>query len=338
MRVILHDPVFFPAEHALKLARLFDLADERGHSLILFEEGPGWEKWRSSRSDAEGGLVDDILTASAVRDKDRPSTREVHVGRPADPSLAELVALLEQPVRVLLEDAESDYHFLLAMAPAEVRRFFEDAKAKGGVDFVHVGGKTQFSASLERIPETMRENATFVLMDSDLLFVGDRDEQGDGVRNRLGQKMDLRNLHALRRRMAENYLPIDALSRWVDKESGRGREEKRRLLEVFKNLNDEQRNHFSMKTGLSGDRKHLLSRKRKCTLAADQLVGPENALCLYLYASIPSSDRAILESGFGDVAEDYKENAKWYQQNERWRQGEIQEEFGPFLDRILRAL
>ncbi len=282
--------------------------------------------------------MDDILTASAFRDKDRPSTREVHVGRPADPPLAELVALLAQPVRVLLEDAESDYHFLLAMAQEDVRRFFEDAKAKGGVDFVHVGGKTQFPASLERIPAKMREKATFVLMDSDLLFVGDRDEQGDAVRKRLGQEMDPQNLHALRRRMAENYLPIAALSRWVEKESGRGKEEKRRLLEVFESLSDEQRNHYPMKNGLSGDRKHLQSRKRKCTLAADQLVGPENALCLYLYASIPNSDRAILESGFGDVAEDYKENASWYRENERWRQGEIQEEFAPFLDRILRAL
>lgn len=144
---------------------------------------------------------------------------------------------LNRPGYVAVEDAESDRAFLDAMVHAFDRFPIYEALKNNWIELEHMGGCGQLERTLKRIrqkaPGPMR---TLVLLDSDRLLP---EEETENVRNvnRLCPDFNACG-HVLRKREAENYLPIGVLFHG-----------KVKFARTFNQLTRKQRDFFDMKKG-----------------------------------------------------------------------------------------
>lgn len=131
---------------------------------------------------------------------------------------------------------------------------------------------SRIGVSRRRPPRALR---TSVLFDSDALRPGVPSGESE-AKSRACEGL---HHHQLEARSIENYLPLDALSRWAA-----GRSSREALLSAFLLLSPDQRYHYNMKAGFAGDR-------------------PRAAEAGRLYDNVPARVRDALAEGFGkDIA------------------------------------
>lgn len=191
------------------------------------------------------------------------------------PSLREL----EQPARVFLEDGESDARFLTCVVRAYERAALGDAleSTREWVVFEHCGGKTSIK---RRVEDTLARSAMpgvsrrrmLALLDSDRYYAA---HESQGVTTARTITTCMIAVHMLRKREAENYIPVGRLAE-LDQQY-------QAASETFAALTTEQRDHFDMKNGFG--------------LKQDKVVLSKHHRPLY--ESVPEVDKRALVGGFG---------------------------------------
>lgn len=283
MIVIVDDSVF-ASRDADELAALLRISHDKPYHRI--QTDPPWDpaqsmnvnRWlaeqsQSLREKAEltlrSGIEDDVLGLPLeirirIVETDEPDWNRDPPLLPLD----EARRLLERPLRLMLEDEESDGAFLKTVPPRHWRAEFQKALEKHWLEIEHGGGIPRM---LPRLKERSRQDILrlWVLFDSD---AREPPEPGKPVRaseesQEICRLCQVRSIacHQLRRRAAENYLPLQALSAWIESprsqderarnEKRRARKELRRTYLAFKRMSREQRHHYDMKSGFSRDQR-----------------------------------------------------------------------------------
>lgn len=226
-----------------------------------------------------GVLKDCYLRAlhdSESRQATSPSMFHVLVGRPASPTrhglneitvnLSDAARIGERALNVLCEDETSDGAFLSAVVPPTLRARWEEVMAQGLLVPVTAGGVTNVPRRLSALqPDPLSAARTFVLIDSDAdspwrapelppSASFDRLPATTGKAVRAAQAIPVA-IEVLGRRMAENYIPPAALSRWCDQLTDAAQADKRPHVEAFVRLpGDRQRfHHLKAAWTLDGD-------------------------------------------------------------------------------------
>jgi hypothetical protein len=196
-------------------------------------------------------------------------------------TVADAIQLLKAPFRILLEDDQTDRAFLLSMAEPEQRRYLEELEGKDYLRFEHGGGLGKMKATVQR--DRKKRTAYFgrmwVLFDSDGLRPDLRSDDAKRLEKSCGR---LISHHMLKRRSIENYLPLTSLKSWIDRIPPRERGGRPAKHNALREMSKEQRYHFNMKNGFSGDKKRDDART----------VGN-------LYEGLPENVRRDLKEGFG---------------------------------------
>lgn len=341
MRVFIEDMAFAMTEEALALPSLFQLGFEERHNIVCEEGGASFRAWMSARPRVEQEQVQVALNGSFERESKRASAVKLRVG-PAPPALRPSDALvrLRQPAVVILENASRDWPLLRAVARQEARQELERARDKQWLRLEHSGGN-DVQPVLDRLPVDERANGRcFLVTDSDALAPGRPSATAKKARRAGVQALGPERTLMLERRGAENYLPQEAFERWRD-QSNESRDVCDARLGAWTRLSDEQKHYLNVKQGFGRDRKRLKAELADRTLDEhDVVLAPDGTPSHHaLYRDIPAEDLRALDAGFGtDIVMDFLVHRDWYEQHERWREGAIDTEFTPLLDRILRAL
>jgi len=199
---------------------------------------------------------------------------------------------LDMPVYVVVEDAESDKAFLLAMIRAHGRTTLQRAYESYWLEIEHAGGGGGIPKRVHDLLQKVGKGPRriFVLSDSDRLVPDDpaRTEPATKTIKMLGELRDVHDipLAILRKREIENYLPIGALQR-----IGRAKQSVVRALHA---LLPEQRDFFDMKKGFDADER------------GQPIVRPEQE---ELFRHVPPRVRRDLVGGFGKNIWRYFESA-----------------------------
>jgi hypothetical protein len=297
MRVILEQSIFSdPLLNPLKLYSLLDLSIKGRHLIqtdpLESTEMLDWlEKQGEHREWCEWALTTRGFREDANENPNAPPFT-IRVGNvnqslwnQATPllSLEDASQFLTQPMIIFLENRRNDRAFLETVAilvtvgTNEVgelvsgRDELKRLSKKSWINFETGGG---IGEVLKYVKEELYDKPErylrcFILVDSDALSPGKPGGDSKKVVKACHEipRFD-HHYHQLNRRAIENYLPIEALEKWVEevqigeKESQKNRQRKEtekqeRQLKVmaFRELNPLQRHHFNMKEGFNGDRK-----------------------------------------------------------------------------------
>ncbi|MGE7893268.1 hypothetical protein ACQKNG_07665 [Bacillus cereus] len=141
---------------------------------------------------------------------------------------------------ITVENMESDKEFIQAAFKAVRGR---ELCTESEVQFIHGGGNTIDKVTMENSEHPIR---MICIIDSDRKFPEMSKEDSEKV-TKLTSICEQRNLIliVLERREIENYLPLEALKSWLDKQN-RSREKEH----SFFTFTEEQRAFFDMKKGL----------------------------------------------------------------------------------------
>lgn len=258
MIVLIDDDVFDHAD-SMTLIALFKAGDWGMHRIQVL---PPWEteetralnRWLARQGDArqmielllEFGLSEEAESYGCdirIRVRLQPSE-----GRPDELDPETAYRLLNEPFEVLLENFENDWCFLKILARKwsqslsllESRRLLRPR---------HGGGDT-----LKAQIQAVNPLRSFVLFDSDATLARKEESPqpstwSEGVKKDCVER-DLAH-HQLRRRAAENYLPLNALAAWTSIRSGR---HKRKTYRTFCQMEPKLRHYYAMREGLEKDR------------------------------------------------------------------------------------
>lgn len=259
MRVVLEAGVFARAENLRTLIALLD-SGLRGHHRLQIDD--------VSMIDHCIGMLprelqDDCrfaLDCGFAEDASEPSSIEVVVT--AQPRASDHAAVflnvdsayevLMRPFTIFIEDNSSDRAFLLAVARPGYREWLVSRERSAWLTFEHGGGIPSMERQIRERSATYPSFAltAWTMFDSDAMSPGQPSEASNRLRDLCG-RLSLRH-HQLQRREAENYLPRRALKSWA--QAGRRTQRDRFVaVETFSSMNDQQRHHFNMRDGFSGD-------------------------------------------------------------------------------------
>jgi hypothetical protein len=199
-----------------------------------------------------------IMEDGYLREALEPATRTIHITsevlskwneNPPRLNIPDSIQFISSPLRILLEDAVSDRHFILKMSTNEQRHFLVSREADQDFIFEHGGGITSM---IRRITAIANEGprgrlSTWAMFDSDALQPTRPSSQADALTDRCVQAQI--PYHRLTRRSIENYLPKNAIKTWA---YIRRRDREARFLALLE-LSDDQRYHFNFKHGFAGD-------------------------------------------------------------------------------------
>lgn len=211
-----------------------------------------------------------VLYMGYELDSREPSRHEVRVARVDAPDFSRrlprlplLFALqfLSRPFRIVLENSRADRNFLLSMSTKEQQDFLLRGEREGSIEFENGNGLESMderALGLGTEPHApLPAWLSFFLFDSDALQPGHPSRQSQ----QLKQTCDQAGVphYQLRRRFIESYLPLRALSGWVNLAPNReGRAQRRQRYEAFQRLKrPEQRHHYNLKRGFEGDQKRI---------------------------------------------------------------------------------
>jgi hypothetical protein len=166
-------------------------------------------------------------------------------------SLSEALKLLRTPVKVLLENINSDRVFLEKILPKSTRDRYSAALQNGWLELFHGGGLDP----METWVKTIRQASVGGTRCSSLLWwtLFDSDEGGQPQRSLSFEQVCQRNgvsYHRLSRREAENYLPLELLARWSERSESQLQERKKRFR-MLKNMPPADRYIADMKEALA---------------------------------------------------------------------------------------
>jgi hypothetical protein len=288
VRVTLANELFEPPVQDATLISFFNYALEDRHRIEADLDHPIVANWLMAQS---GGVQQDVRLAvdsSAELEAREPAVTRAVVGRfpnndfatnPIRLRLQTAATFLERPLSLLLEDANADRAFLMAMLTPEERRALERQVARGYVQVEHGGGLgTMRTRVTERSAEPSTRHRLWVLFDSDSLRPNQPSRQSEALRTAC---RDVPHYQLVRRQI-ESYIPGPALNAWAY--VGTGRTARRRrgpIVDAFCRLTDARRHHFNMKAGFAGDA------ARQDASAGD------------LYDGVAEADKITLSGGFG---------------------------------------
>lgn len=190
---------------------------------------------------------------------------------------------LNQPLYVLVENAQSDGAFLDAMIHAFGRKALSDAQTEGWWQIKHLGG----FGETEKMIEALQAQSTgicriFVLADSDREYPHHETATIKKVEPCCISKRI--PFHILTKRKIENYLPVDVLAHVPRK--------RKKTYKAFLNLNSNQKDFYEMKSGFSKKVKKI---------------GQFPASQAAIFKNIPPKTLSNLHGGFGpDIWEYFK--------------------------------
>ena len=297
MRVIVAKEVvsaLMGTHNARKLHLLLNYACE-GRHVLVFDPPSGLDDWLATIDQGSREAYVRAMQLSARSASALPAdTATVLVQLTAndgwdDPlavlSLDDALAVLSEPLGVLVENSVNDWHFLSGIMRTSERALIKRAVIQGWATPLHGGGGTlpaQLTARLENSGQGLR---TFVLFDSDRRHpdelldswtpTGQEDRAAFNLEALSRQRIP-RRYWMLQRRFIESYMPIAELSRAVSANIHPD------AIDAFCRLSQPGRWYFHMKKGFDGD------------------ASVENShRCRDLYDNVDASDRAALKGGFG---------------------------------------
>jgi len=157
------------------------------------------------------------------------------------------IALLAQPLQIIVEDETSDGGFLLWMARLLGKDSIRAAYRAGRVSFRHAGGKRQMLKSARAMtfgvwprdgrPIMPMKLRSCAILDSDSHFAGD--DRNATIKSQLEPHVGF--VHILEGRTIENYVPRKHAE---DRLRGAGP-----AVAAYFSLSEEQRRYFPLKTG-----------------------------------------------------------------------------------------
>ena len=281
-----------PQRASSSSSRYISLAGKGRHRIhVEDDQAPAFRQWMDTQPE---GQRDECLLAlgmSLELDAREPSRHEVRVaavaeslwtGDPPRLTLQDAHDLLRRRYEIVVEDADSDRAFLLAMATPEQRDFLEKHEGNDHLLFRHGGGISKIRQAITEHKQRLGGRlGCFVLFDSDALRPQQPSAQSQEVATLCEEAPTLAH-HRLARRNIENYLPRDALRGHVHRPPPRRRPHVA-TFDSFVRMRDEQRFHYNMKRGFAGDG------ERTDGSAGD------------LYDDLTDAARTALERGFGDT-------------------------------------
>ena len=243
-------------------------------------EGNHWvwpseiQNWLAQQSQAVRETVELCINQALTLQADQLPARTLVVVEAAGDELFEVSEawvplprakqLLEMALKVMVENAGNDRAFLLAFAPDEHATALRNAEDGGWLEFVNGGGITDARNQVEALnPQKPRRFRHFVLFDSDSASPN----QPSSDARKLKRECEAANIpfHALRRRAAENYLPLPALEQWANSpghapnlDAGQRAPRVRALAKLKPDL----RYHYNFKGGFAADNRMQWSQER----------------------------------------------------------------------------
>lgn len=295
MRVLL-SPSLFPDARRSSLGVLCEHGLELRHRLqVTDSDHPDFQNWLNSVDEMTRFEWQEALDYGDRDNGLEPSSVEIKIvgGSTSDwaPPCPELsmedgLALLDEKFKIVLEGDAEDRKFLECMSTPEQYTMLRDFETKRRcLEFVLGGG---IDSMIKRAQGDARmPGAPFrrwYLFDSDGLRPGEASDKSD----KLYQSCKDANLpcHRLKRRMIENYIPLNSFRTWVYQLPPRKQKERKRLFEAFKNLGNfkntsiSRRFHFNIKTGF---------KKGRDASALDEIFG-----------DLTEVEKAALHNGFGE--------------------------------------
>lgn len=224
-------------------------------------------------------------------------------------TLPDAFRLLERPLKLLVEDKESDFAFLRAVAPPQWRAALDQALEQGSIDPEHGGGIKRMKSRVEDAvthPDPVDRARLWVMCDSDRRAPDEPDPASESLVEACRACAEPWPIPCcqLRRRTIENYLPIPWLRRWPEiARIGRETRDRRTgAVEVIeRRLDSVQRAHYNFKEGLLGDIRANKKDKRKAHREGETVIGDDDLHRLFW--SLDADDRRALHDGLGrDVA------------------------------------
>ena len=204
------------------------------------------------------------------------------------------LAILMQPLHVIVEDENSDGGFLLWMARLLGMDVIKRAYRSGRFLFRHAGGKGQFEKCAKALSYGIwpRPNSPILalrlraiaVLDSDARFRGD--EPNAGIRDAVSDHVA--HVHILEGRYIENYVPDPFLRRRLA-DVGR-----HAAVEPFLRMTTDQRAFFPIKRGFKTADSELQTREQFLVDTARDRREKE------LFENIRPDDWNVLAEGFGD--------------------------------------
>jgi hypothetical protein len=285
---------------ARKLHQLLNHACD-GRHVVLFDPPGSIEGWLTATDDGTRGAYLTALGLSARRATALSATActvrvdltpECVWGDPvAVLPLDEALALLAEPLGILVENSVNDWHFLTGIMRVSERQIVDRALQQGWAQVLHGGGATIVAQIEARLTQPRLGFQTFVVFDSDRRHPTELHPrwQPTGQETCAGFLVEtLTRAHLssrywmLRRRYIESYMPRKELAEAVSANVHPD------AVEAFFRLREEARWFFNVKSGFRGD-EPAENRHR----------------CRDLYDDVAAEDREALYRGFGRIAEQY---------------------------------
>lgn len=287
---------------ARKLHQLLAYACEGRHAVLFEQPTKGLDAWLQRVDDGSRSAYAEALQLSlraAIRQPENAATVLIETRTDSewgDPvarlSLDDALTVLSQPLGVLVENSENDWHFLRGIMRTSEGAIVDRALERSWITPLHGGGSSlppQLEIRLSKPAEGLR---TFVLFDSDRRHPSELDLtwapvspqacEGFNAERIVRPRMPGR-FWMLRRRFIESYMPrAQILAAGASEEAAN----------AFLRMPRDPRWHFNMKRGFDGD-------------AAVENLGRSQDL----YAAVSPEDRATLKNGFGRGLADRYEHA-----------------------------
>lgn len=338
MNVLVDSSVFTGALVAESLRlRLLIFNIEGRHRVVVSGTRPEFTAWLAQQSPnfQEAWATSEELSArEAARDVSAQTIRVLltPAWNPAanvpEVDVVRAVALLEQPLRLYLESVNSDGDFLLCVAQIGGRRALLDRYRQANqLELVHGGGLGELETQLRRrlSEDPLVRLRMWVLFDSDSLRPN-APGRAPAALSRFCQGRSVR-FHRLERRAIENYLPNDSLQRWTEETFKQTeQDERKRRQRAFSKLRSDQRFHFNMKDGLSGD-----SRRTDLVNRIDPATQRD------LYDDLDAGTLEALQQGFGGSSSERFRTDERITETSLRNDGQ-QSEIGSMLDELFSLI
>lgn len=313
MRVILEADLFDQTGPGVTrdLVQLLTIAYHDRH-FLEFEplDDPRFERWLSRHEEELQRDIRERIGLDLALSANRAATRVVRIvcqgpSRWASPesrlTLADALKFIRRPLKVYLENGRNDRRFLLALAGRNMATELERLEEDGAFEVVHGGGLPELHQILKGLPQEDRIGS-FAIFDSDALLPG-RPSKAAKELEKACKRWHM-TYHRLRRRTAENYLPVAAIEFWAT--TG----EQKKKARALGRLKTQQRYHLNLRRGLNGDQDHD---ERSPELDS-------------FFDDVQESDLRTLATGFGrKVAEAFEIKTDlaevWFYQDDPDREG-----------------
>ena len=261
-----------------KLHRLLTFACEGRHA-ILFDSSESLNAWLDKIDSATKSAYMAALALCKRQAVTFPNdvatvyishiTNSIWEDPLAELTLDDALSVLNEPLGILLENAENDWHFLCGIMRPSDRERIQHAVKKSWAEPVHGGGSTLIKQLTSRTSTLAKGLRTFVVFDSDRLhpdecvatWTPDRPGKRPAACQAFGweqvvQQQLPQRYWMLRRRFIESYMPQAEL---VQASSTNTHPD---AVAAFARLSKDGRWYFNMKEGFAGDEKR--NDKERC--------------------------------------------------------------------------